>query len=187
MEENSHYSSRNNNFNILRFIAAVFVIIGHMYYITGSVPFVVYGQAVSTIGVKILFLLSGYFITISYLSDDRPRHLIRYAVKRVFRIFPALIFVVVTSMSLDLLSPRFPFTITGEVRRRGNILTIFSWLRGMICRACLLTTLILGPSTDPCGPCQSSSSCMSACLCSVCFTHASGYCRAPALFYCSLW
>lgn len=98
IEENYHDSSRNNNFNILRFIAAVFVIIGHMYYITGAVPFVVYGQAVSTIGVKILFLLSGYFITISYLSDDRPRHLIRYAVKRVFRIFPALIFVVVTSM-----------------------------------------------------------------------------------------
>lgn len=98
MNEKHYIQERNNNFNILRFIAAIFVLVGHMYYITGSVPFVVYGQAVSTIGVKILFLLSGYFITISYLSDDTPRHLIRYAVKRIFRIFPALIFVVVASM-----------------------------------------------------------------------------------------
>ncbi len=69
-----------------------------MYYITGSVPFVVYGQAVSTIGVKILFLLSGYFITISYLSDTGRHHVVKYSIKRVFRIFPALIFVVVASM-----------------------------------------------------------------------------------------
>lgn len=54
-------NDRNNNFNILRFISAIFVIIGHMYYLTGNSPFIVYGQNVSSIGVKILFLLSGYY------------------------------------------------------------------------------------------------------------------------------
>lgn len=89
---------RNNNFNILRFVAAIFVIMGHMYHLTGSMSFIVYGQAVSTIGVKILFLLSGYFITLSYLSDTSKYHVIKYFIKKVFRIFPALIFVVVASM-----------------------------------------------------------------------------------------
>lgn len=92
------FGNRYNNFNVLRFVAAIFVIVGHMYYIVGSVPFIVYGQAVSTIGVKILFLLSGYFITVSYMSDTSRHHLIKYAIKRVFRIFPALIFVVLASM-----------------------------------------------------------------------------------------
>ena len=32
MKENHYDSSRNNNFNILMFIAVVFVIIGHMRY-----------------------------------------------------------------------------------------------------------------------------------------------------------
>ncbi|WP_458399738.1 acyltransferase family protein [Mailhella sp.] len=89
---------RHNNFNILRFVAAVFVIIGHMYHLVGTGPYVVYGQAVSTIGVKILFVLSGYFITVSYLSDTSRLHVLKYAVKRIFRIFPALIFVVVACM-----------------------------------------------------------------------------------------
>ena len=100
--------SRYNNFNILRFVAAFFVIVGHMYYIMGSVPFVVYGQAVSTIGVKILFLLSGYFITLSYLSDNGRHHIIKYAIKRTFRIFPALIFVVIACMLAGALVSTLP-------------------------------------------------------------------------------
>lgn len=75
IKENYNDSSMNNNINV--HCCCICHYRPYMLY-TGAVPFVVYGKAVSTIGVKILFLLSGYFITISYLSDDRPRHLIRY-------------------------------------------------------------------------------------------------------------
>ena len=92
--------SRYNNFNILRFFAAFFVITGHMHYLTGVTPPVVYGQAISTIGVKILFLLSGYFIALSFISDSSKNHIFKFFIKRIIRIFPPLIFVVISTMLL---------------------------------------------------------------------------------------
>lgn len=84
-------SSRINNFNFIRFIAAIMVLYGHMGPIMGLPQFVICGQAVSTLGVKIFFIISGYLITKSYLNDN---HFGRYMIRRCFRIFPGLIGVV---------------------------------------------------------------------------------------------
>lgn len=84
-------NSRTNNFNILRLFAAFMVIYGHMCHIMGLPVYCIYGQAVSTIGVKILFVISGFLIAKSLLSDS---HFGRYMIRRVFRIFPGLIGVV---------------------------------------------------------------------------------------------
>ena len=77
-----------NNFNILRFMAAIMVMAGHMSYIDGSgnLP-VFWGQGVQTLGVKIFFLVGGYLISKSWLSDS---NILRYSIKRIMRIFPAL-------------------------------------------------------------------------------------------------
>lgn len=88
-------SSRVNNFNIIRFFAAFMVIYGHMSAVMGAAAFPVLSQSVSTIAVKIFFTVSGYLITKSYLSDS---HFGRYMIRRSFRIFPALIALVLLTV-----------------------------------------------------------------------------------------
>lgn len=83
---------RGNNINILRFMAATAVICGHMSIFLGASPVALCGQSVSTVGVYMFFTLSGYLICQSLMRDGNP---FRYLVRRVFRIVPALIAVVV--------------------------------------------------------------------------------------------
>lgn len=83
--------TRVNNFNIIRFVAAAMVIYGHMAHIIGQSVHCIFGQAVSSIAVKILFTISGYLIMKSLLSDANFG---RYMLRRSFRIFPGLIGVV---------------------------------------------------------------------------------------------
>lgn len=87
--------ARDNNINLIRFVAASMVILGHMAHLTGapSIPSVC-GQEVSSLAVKVFFVLSGYLIAQSFLRDPHP---FRYLVRRTFRIFPALVFVVLVS------------------------------------------------------------------------------------------
>ena len=84
MEKTDH----RNNFNVLRLLAAYMVIVGHMYVLMGHAPEIILGSFVHEIGVFIFFLVGGYLITKSYLSDS---NVVRYGIKRIFRIFPALI------------------------------------------------------------------------------------------------
>jgi hypothetical protein len=56
LENNSvNKDSRYNNFNAIRFIAAIMVIFGHMYPLLGLPSQLLLGQAISTIAVKIFF------------------------------------------------------------------------------------------------------------------------------------
>lgn len=81
-------SHHDNNFSILRIVAALMVISGHMAALTGTslAPFL--GKSVQSLGVAIFFLIGGYLISKSWLSDPKPH---RYALKRFFRIEPALV------------------------------------------------------------------------------------------------
>ncbi len=78
---------RNNNFNIIRFVAAMMVVLGHMCHLVAVEVNQLLGQAVSTIGVKIFFLISGYLIAQSFLNDS---NIVRYCIRRFFRIIPGL-------------------------------------------------------------------------------------------------
>ena len=86
---------KNNNFNILRFFAAVLVICGHMYHLLGLPVLMLGGQAVSTIGVEIFFLISGYLIMQSYTRDS---NILRYTTRRFFRIIPGLVFLCIITV-----------------------------------------------------------------------------------------
>jgi peptidoglycan/LPS O-acetylase OafA/YrhL len=83
---------RNNNFDLLRFVAATMVIFGHSYLNTGHhdreplanlVGFLEFGS----LGVKIFFVISGYLITKSLY---RQPTLGSFVWARVLRIFPGL-------------------------------------------------------------------------------------------------
>lgn len=80
---------RENNYNVLRMIAAAAVMYGHMYVLIGSSAPVLYANEVNSIGFKMLMVLSGYMITQSCIYDSKVS---RYAIKRVFRLIPALLF-----------------------------------------------------------------------------------------------
>ncbi len=81
-------SSRDNNFNLIRFMAALCVMIGHMSFIAPGPLYIFLGNGIQIMGVRTIFLLGGYLISKSWSSDP---HVLRYAVKRAFRIWPALI------------------------------------------------------------------------------------------------
>ncbi len=81
--------SRENNYNILRMIAAATVMYGHMYVLMGNGAPVLYANEVNSIGFKMLMVLSGYMITQSCIYDSKVSH---FVIKRVFRLIPALIF-----------------------------------------------------------------------------------------------
>lgn len=78
-----------NNFGLIRFVAAIMVIIGHMYTLAGieEVPKFLW-STVNFVGVEIFFCIGGYLITLSWLRQ--PDFKI-YMLKRICRIFPPLI------------------------------------------------------------------------------------------------
>lgn len=85
----------SNGFDVLRLIAAAMVIWGHAYPITGHVSPGAFSNGVQTIGVKIFFVISGFLITGSWISDPDPA---RYARKRALRIMPGLIVICVLTV-----------------------------------------------------------------------------------------
>lgn len=79
------HPSRRNNFNIIRLIAALCVMSGHMTYIADVDTPSFAKVEIHNVGVIVLFLIGGYLVAKSWLSDPHP---VRYAVKRFVRIWP---------------------------------------------------------------------------------------------------
>lgn len=79
---------RKNNFGVMRLIGAVMVIWGHMYVLTGQTPPMFMWESIHGFGVAVFFAIGGYLITKSWMRRPVFKE---YIVKRIFRIFPALI------------------------------------------------------------------------------------------------
>jgi len=85
---------RNNNFDILRLIAATLVVVSHgfgfeneydpLFQLTGFIT-------IGTLSVYVFFIISGYLIAKSW---ERNQDVFIFLSNRILRIFPALIFVV---------------------------------------------------------------------------------------------
>ena len=91
--------NRRNNFNLIRLIGAILVLVGHMGPIMG-IQTPVMGQGLHGIGVEILFLIGGYLITESWIHDPNP---LRYSIRRFFRLWPP--FAVMTLIMMFLAGP----------------------------------------------------------------------------------
>lgn len=116
-------SSRANNFDVIRLVAALMVLAGHMGILAGGGPPLFLGQGIQGLGVKIFFLVGGYLITKSWLSDTSVR---RYAVKRFMRIIPPLaVYVVLAALVwgplLSVLPVREYFTTPETWKYLANI------------------------------------------------------------------
>ena len=91
--------SRDNNFNLIRMIAASLVLVSHAYPIALGKNAVeplsrVLGVTLGTVSVYIFFAISGFLIAQSF---DRSSRLSRFVIARILRIFPGLLFMLVVS------------------------------------------------------------------------------------------
>jgi peptidoglycan/LPS O-acetylase OafA/YrhL/predicted O-methyltransferase YrrM len=86
----------SNNFDLLRLIAAIFVVFDHSFaLLTLPVPFPrIQGMTWGVVGVLIFFSISGFLVARSW---SRNPHLIPFAIKRALRIMPALVVVLLAS------------------------------------------------------------------------------------------
>lgn len=93
-------SGRDNNYNLIRMIAASAVLVSHSWPLSlgpqAVEPLqVLTGFSLGTIAVMVFFAVSGFFITKSF---DRRDSLLSFAAARVARIYPALLLVLLLTM-----------------------------------------------------------------------------------------
>ncbi|MFZ6770685.1 acyltransferase family protein [Undibacterium sp. Di26W] len=94
----------DNNFNLIRIIAAISVLIGHSFSLLGyEEPFTkLLGMSIGTLAVDVFFISSGFLVGKSLLTR---RSAIEYLTSRFLRIFPAL--ALLTFLSTFILGPLF--------------------------------------------------------------------------------
>lgn len=110
--------NKNNNFDFLRFLFAVLVVISHAYPLSGVheseqwIYKITNGQIIcAQIGLSGFFVISGFFI---FQSMQRSTSLFEYYKKRVLRLFPALFFLLLLTLILA------PFVYEGDVNILQN-------------------------------------------------------------------
>ena len=81
-------NQKENNFNLVRLLAALLVLAGHSFVLTGRAAPSFLGSAPHRLGIILFFTAGGYLITESWKRDPDYRC---YLVRRIFRIFPALV------------------------------------------------------------------------------------------------
>jgi len=95
---------RENNFNLLRFLAALVVLVAHSYPLAGAAAFEPLkgrlGMSIGSIAVDVFFVSSGFLVSQSLLGSST---LSGFLLKRALRIYPALI--VVALLSAYVLGP----------------------------------------------------------------------------------
>jgi peptidoglycan/LPS O-acetylase OafA/YrhL len=77
-----------NNFDLIRLLAAIGVLVSHAFSLAGAGEPMIAGVTVGTLGVYVFFVISGYLILKSWTFDPRVS---AFLVKRCLRIFPGLL------------------------------------------------------------------------------------------------
>ncbi|MEP7186957.1 MAG: acyltransferase [Rhodanobacter sp.] len=81
--------SHTNNFDGLRLVASLMVLISHQFVFLGMhESTLAEGMTLGSIAVAMFFVMSGYLVTESWFHDP---HIVRFAMRRLLRIWPALI------------------------------------------------------------------------------------------------
>lgn len=113
-----------NNFDWLRLLAAITVIYGHAFPLTNTPSLLVLDNSIQATAVKVFFVISGYLICMSWLSDPCPH---RYITKRILRIIPGLTVVVV--FAAVIIGPIFT---TISISRYFSNESFFSYFKNII-------------------------------------------------------
>lgn len=122
-EENALEIIRNihiNNFDWLRLLAAVTVIYGHAFPLTNTPSLLILDNSIQATAVKIFFVISGYLICLSWMSDPNIH---RYLAKRLLRIIPGL--AVVVTLAAVVVGPVFTTLTMHEYFSNSNFFNYF--------------------------------------------------------------
>ncbi|MDR6481600.1 acyltransferase family protein [Paraburkholderia terricola] len=84
-----------DNFEAVRLLAALTVLYGHAYALTGTVSPAVFGSSAQALAVKVFFVVSGFLVSESWRRDPA---ILRYLSRRSLRIFPGLVTVILISI-----------------------------------------------------------------------------------------
>lgn len=79
---------KKNNFTIIHIVAALMVLVGHQFVLMGQSQLIFFGMDMHGLGVRILFMVSGYLVSASYFRSKNPAE---YIWKRLSRLYPPLI------------------------------------------------------------------------------------------------
>lgn len=91
---------RANNFDLLRHFLALSVVWHHFNVLSGNdVSFLLFDILNSSVAVKAFFVISGLLI---WVSANRSDSLLSYSKKRFFRLYPALVFVLIAFSLISL-------------------------------------------------------------------------------------
>jgi len=84
------------NFDLMRLVAALLVVVSHTFPLAGQAPLRIMGvEDLGALGVSIFFVISGYLVSASYERDPKT-----YLLKRILRIEPGLIASLVVTVVL---------------------------------------------------------------------------------------
>ena len=84
------------NFDIMRLVAALLVVVSHTFPLAGQAPLRIMGvEDLGALGVSVFFVISGYLVSASYERDPKA-----YLFKRILRIEPGLIASLVVTVGL---------------------------------------------------------------------------------------
>lgn len=107
---------KENNFDFLRHLFAFSVVWHHFNYLTqNDNSFFIFDLIDSNVAVKGFFVISGLLI---WISASRTRTIGAYIVKRFFRLYPALLFILIVTVLVSMTVYNQPFI---------EVLTYFSW------------------------------------------------------------
>jgi peptidoglycan/LPS O-acetylase OafA/YrhL len=97
-EKHTHTGPRTaNNFDGLRLLGALMVLFSHQLALSGNPEPRIFDVKLGTLGVIIFFTISGYLVTASW---ERDPQFIRFAFKRLLRVWPALAVCLTICMAL---------------------------------------------------------------------------------------
>ena len=98
---------RKNNFDAVRILAASAVIYGHAHPLTATEDLVFLGNSVQSFAVKVFFIISGFLVARSWHWDPSP---VRYVAKRMLRIFPGLLLLLLVTLVIGACVTTLPFS-----------------------------------------------------------------------------
>ena len=121
---------KNDNFDALRLLAALSVLVSHQFALTGHPEPDLFGLKLGTIGVLVFFAISGFLVTTSWTRDP---HMPRFLARRALRVWPALAVCVIgciAFVALVLAPPHQALAVLPDIAAYLSPNVVFIWRDG---------------------------------------------------------
>lgn len=131
---NSNLGEKSNNFNIVRIFLAILVIYSHSFELLLKPAPIVLGRSMGNFAVNCFFVISGYFITKSWIRAEGAFDFIK---KRTLRLLPAYILAIILADILAHIGNNYLICPTPYIKN-GSVWTLYYEI------AAYLLVMILG-------------------------------------------